>query len=242
MQQLAAWQLAVVAIAGAAGLGMMVSACIRLMSRRSPARAVERPGSALESGAYGVSAPEGVRVFDAWSYRVGARFAGRVRVLVSAHRVVVCGPRVPGHIYDLWIWVQALLLGLVPAALAWALVTLDRRALAFSAGLFVASFVVSILGAGLWPALGELPGIQAGRFPALDLPRSAVSAVRVGAGWSDGGLAVVLAPYRPGIDALAAGRAVSFFGPDERGREVRFALHCYSDAEAEGLAGLLGRE
>lgn len=242
MQQIAEWQLAVVAIAGAVGLGLMVAACVRLMTRRSPSRAMERPGSALESGAYGTAAPEGTRVFDAWSYRVGARFAGRVRVLVSADRVVVCGPRVPGNIYDLWIWAQSLLLGLVPAALAWTLVTLDWRALGISAGLLVASFGISSIGAGLWPALGELPGIQSGRFPALDLPRSAVSAVRIGAGWSDGGLEVVLLPYRRGIDALAAGRAVSFFGPDERGREVRFALHCYSDSDAERLAGLLGGE
>jgi hypothetical protein len=89
--------------------------------------------------------------------------------------------------------------------------------------------------AGLWPGLGEL-AVESGRFRVLEVPIATIRAVDVGPGWSKGGLEVVLFPYRAAIDAMAALRAASFFAPDERGREVRFALHVTSDAAARDLA------
>ena len=63
--------------------------------------------------------------------------------------------------------------------------------------------------------------------------------VDIGKGWSKGGFEVVLFPYKAGIDKLAEGLAVSFFAPDELGREVRFAVDMYSNEQARELAGLL---
>jgi len=99
---------------------------------------------------------------------------------------------------------------------------------------------VSMGGAGLWPGLGELAASPVGGcFKALEFPRDAVSEVDIGKGWSKGGLNVGLWPYVAGIDSMAAGRAVSFFAPDEGGHEARFAVHMHSDEDALELAGLL---
>jgi hypothetical protein len=236
------WQMAITIATAAACLIAMAVAVIRLQTRRGGGTGTERPGTALESGAYGATAAPDQRVTDAWSYRVGARFAGRVRIVTGPERIVVCGPRVPGNLYDVWIWLQALTLALVPALLVLAAVRLDWRALLLALGVFAVSFGIGSVGAGLWPGLGELPGIEAGRYPALDFPRSSVRDVKIGAGWADGGLGIVLLPYRAPIDAIARNRAVSWWAVDERGREVRFALHCSSDEAAKALAADLRGE
>jgi hypothetical protein len=57
--------------------------------------------------------------------------------------------------------------------------------------------------------------------------------------WQQIVIAVVLLPYRAGIDKLAAGVAVSFFAPDEFGREVRFAIDTYAPERARALTELL---
>ena len=49
----------------------------------------------------------------------------------------------------------------------------------------------------------------------------------------------MLFPYKAGVDRMAAWRAVSFFAPDESGREVRFAVHTCSDEDADELSGML---
>ena len=85
----------------------------------------------------------------------------------------------------------------------------------------------------------ELPSVEAGRFTALEFPLRFVRDVSVGKGWSAGGLDVVLLPYRPMVDKMAARRAVSFFGPDETTHEVRFALHMTSEAAAQELVELI---
>ena len=61
----------------------------------------------------------------------------------------------------------------------------------------------------------------------------------IGKGWSNGGLAVVLPPYKPMVDKMADRRAVSFFAPDETKHEVRYALHMTSEVDAQELADLL---
>jgi hypothetical protein len=232
------WQIIVIALVALVSVSWMSLAIARLFSRPASGRASIRPGIAVESGLVGGSIPEGARVFDGWSYRVGARFAGRVRITVYEDRVAVAGPRVPRWLYELWIWAQGLLLALVPPALVAAAVTLDWRWLVAAIGLWIASFGVSFGGAGLWPGLGEVSNDR-GYFKAVEFPRSSVREVDVGKGWAKGGLEVVLLPYVAGIDQMAAGRAVSFFAPDELGREVRFAIDVYTEEYARELAELL---
>lgn len=236
------WQGIVIAAVGAASLGVMCWAIRGLFSRRAETKALLRQGTPLESGLVSGRVPEGARAFDGWAYRVGARFAGRVRIVIYPDRVAVAGPRVPRSLYEAWIWTQGILLALVPPALVASVVMLDWRWLLVSIALFIVSFGVSSGGAGLWPGLGELEAVGAGGcFKALEFPRTSVREVDIGAGWSKGGLEVVLFPYKAGVDQMAAGRAVSFFAPDEYGREVRFAIHAYSDEDAGALADLLRR-
>lgn len=236
---MAAWQIATVAITAVACVGGMSVTVWRLFARTSAGVGVARAGSAAESGLYAAQAPAGAQVFDGFSYRVSARFAGRSRVVLDGDRIAFCGPRGPRALYAFWIWLQALLMAAAPVALVWAAVTLDWRPLLWAAGLVVASTLVMAIGAGVWPGLGEVPGLTDGHYPALEMSRSAVRDVKVGPGWADGGLAVVLLPYVRPIDALAEGHAVSWWGPDEHGKEVRFALHCYDSEQARELAILL---
>ena len=232
------WQWIVIAVVALASLGRMAAAVVGLFSRRAEATAVVREATAAESALVGSIFPEGARAFDAWSYRVGARFAGRVRVVVYEETIAVAGPRVPRGLYRVWIWVQAIVLATIPPVLAAALVYLDWRWLVTAVGLFFLNWLISAGGAGLWPGLGELPSVETGHFTALEFPLRFVRDVSVGKGWSAGGLDVVLLPYRPMVDKMAARRAVSFFGPDETTHEVRFALHMTSEAAAQELVEL----
>jgi len=238
MLDLQAWKLIVIALVAVAAVGGMSLALVRLFSRRAPDRANLRRATAIESGLVEGVVPEDARVFDGWSYRVGARFAGRVRIAVYEDRVAVGGPRVPRPLYEAWMWVQGLLLALVAPALVAAVVALDWRWLVTAIALLMVSLAISGGGAGLWPGLGEVLHDK-GYLKALEFPRSSVREVDIGKGWAKGGLEVVLLPYRAGIDKLAEGLAVSFFAPDEFGREVRFAMDMYTPERARELAGLL---
>jgi len=234
------WQLVSRALATLGSLAWMSAAIVRLFSSRSAGVASVREATDVESALVGAAVPDGARVFDAWSYRVGARFAGRIRIAVYPDRVVVAGPRVPRALYQLWVWIQGLLLALVlPAALTAAL-TLRGSWLLAAGALFALSFAVSMGGAGLRPGLDELFVDEIGRFRALEFPRTSVREVDIGKGWSKGGFDVVLFPYKAGIDAMSEGNAVSFFAPDESGREVRFAMTVYPADGARELADLLG--
>jgi hypothetical protein len=233
------WKQIVIGIVALVSVGWMSFAIVRLFSRPASGKATMRKATAVESGLVGGTVPEGARVFDVWAFRVGARFAGRVRIAVYDDRVAVAGPRVPRWLYEVWIWVQGLLLALVPAALTGAIVALDWRWLVAAIAIFIVSFGISFGGAGLWPGLGEILQEEEGYFKALEFPRSLVREVDIGKGWSKGGLEVVLFPYRAGVDQMAKGKAVSFFAPDEAGREVRFAMDMYSEERARELSELL---
>jgi hypothetical protein len=220
-------------------VGGMSLTVARMFGRSADAPATIREATAFESAAVGADAPTGAKAFDAFSYRVPARVAGRSRVVVFGDRVSVTGPRVPLALYQSWIWVQALLLALVPVALIVAVVKLEWRWLLLAVGVFVVGQLVSALGAGIWPGLGEMDYIAQGRFTAVEFPRSQVHDVKIGEGWADGGIDLVLLPVKGGIDAMSANRAVSFYAPDEHGRDVRYALHMTSEDDATELAGLL---
>ena len=238
MFDLQSWQWIVVTVVAVAAVGAMSLALVRLFSRPAAGRAVLRKATAVESGLVEGVVPEGARVFDGWSYRVGARFAGRVRIAVYEDRVAVGGPRVPRPLFEVWMWAQGLLLALVAPALVAAVVALDGRWLVAAIALWIVSLGISFGGAGLWPGLGEVLHEQ-GYLKALEFPRASVREVDVGKGWAKGGLEIVLLPYRAGIDKMAEGLAVSFFAPDELGREVRFAMDMYTHERARELAALL---
>lgn len=233
------WQLGTLGFVALVSVGWMGLAIVRLLTRRASCTAVLRQATDVESALVGGTVPDGARIFDGWSYRVGARFAGRVRVAVYSDRIAVAGPRVPRWVYATWIWVQGLALSLaIPAAVA-AIIMMDWRWLLVGLGLFVGSFAVSMGGAGLWPGLGELFVDGLGHFKAMEFPRTSVLDVDIGEGWSKGGLGVVLFPYKAGVDKMSAGRAVSFFAPDEFGHEVRFAVDVFTKDRACELRDLL---
>jgi len=234
------WQLVAIATIAVVSAGWMSLALVRLFSRRASGKAVVRKATAIESGLVGGTVPEEAAVFDGWSYRVGARFAGRIRIAVYDDRVAVAGPRVPRGLYEAWMWVQGLLLALVPPAAVAAVVTLDWRWIVAAIVIFISSFGISFGGAGLWPGLGEVLD-EKGYFKALEFPRTSVREVDIGKGWAKGGLEVVLLPYKAGVDKMAEGLAVSFFAPDEVGREVRFAMDMYTKEHARELAEMLER-
>jgi hypothetical protein len=235
---LESWQWITSAVVAVVAAGVMSFSIIRLFSRKASVRATLRRASRVESGLFEATAPKGARVFDGWAYRMGARFAGRTRLVVYEDRVAVAGPRVPRRLYEIWVWVQGVLLALVIPLLVTAIVAMDWRWLVAAVVAFILSFGISFGGAGLWPGLGELFE-EEGCFMAVEFPRDSVREVDVGKGWAKGGFEVVLFPYKVGIDKMSEGIAVSFFAPDEHGHEVRFALAMYTADHARELAETL---
>lgn len=241
MFRMAEWQWMTVGLVALVCVGGMAWTVYGIFSRRAGAPAVLREATAFESARAGSTAPEGASAFDGYSYRVPGRMAGRVRMVVDGDRVSISGPRVPSVLYQLWIWFQALTLALVPAAIVAAAVKLDWRWLLAALGIFLISWTVSCIGAVAWPGLGELDYIEKGRFKAVEFPVTAVHDIKVGKGWSDGGIDVVLLPYKAGIDVMAGDKAISFFAPDDEGRDVRYAIHMPADVDVAEVVSLLTR-
>jgi len=232
------WQWITCLVTAGLAVGAMVAALSWTFYRQAPTRATVRKSSRVESALVGGTVPDGARVFDAWAYRLGARFAGRVRVAVYEDRVAIAGPRVPRLLYLAWMWVQCLLLALVIPLLVAAVVNLDWRWLVVAVVAFFLSFGISFGGAGLWPGLGEILDDE-GYFKALEFPRESVREVDIGKGWSKGGFGFLLFPYKPAIDKMSEDLTVSFFSPDEDGREVRVAVAMYTSESARELAEIL---
>lgn len=239
MFKMQTWQLVIVLVVAVACVGYMAVTIVRMFSKPAAGTAVVRPSTPVETGLFGAEVPSGARVFDGWSYRTPARYAGRVRVVVTDETVTIAGPRAPKPLYAIWIWLQGITLALVPAALVLAAVKLDWRALLLALGVFVVSAVVMAIGAGVWPGLGETVLVAEGTFEATDIPLDTVGRVTIGEGWARDGLRLVIAPYAPGIDALAATRAVCFNAPDGFGYDRSWAIHMLSDDDARELSGLL---
>ena len=232
---------AVVGVVAVVAVGWMVANIWRLYSRKAGTAATIRAATDGESGLYGAQVPAGARVFDAFSYRVGARFAGRVRIVVDADTLSVAGPRAPKVLYAVWIGFQGLPLACVAPAAVAGVVFLDWRWGLAALGLLVVSVAAMAVGAGVWPGMGEVEWLSTdGHFKALELPVDSVNDVRVGAGWARGGLGAITVLYERAIDRLASKRGVSFYAPDEDGREVTYAFHLLSDEQSEELVALLG--
>lgn len=233
------WQYVVVGIVALACVGAMSWTVSGIFARRAASPATLREATAFESAAASAEAPAGALALDGFSYRVPARLAGRLRVVVLEGTVSLAGPRVASGPYQSWIWAQALVLALVPVALVTAAVKLDWRWLAVAVGVLAVQLAFSSLLAAAWPGIGELDWLSAGRFRAVEFPVAAVSDVKIGVGWADGGIDVVLLPVKAGIDAMSKDHAVSFFAPDEDGREVRYAVHFPRSEDATALAEAL---
>ena len=240
MLKMQTWQLIVVAAATLLCAGSMSVTIVRMLGRTTTGTATIRPSAPIETGLVGATPGTGERVFDGFSYRLTARYAGRVRVVVRDETVTVAGPRAPRGLYVIWIWLQGLTLALVPPALVLAAVKLDWRALVLALGIFVVSALVMAIGAGVWPGMGETMFVGEGHFEATEIPLSAVSNVTIGENWARDGMRLVIAPYAPGIDALAAKRAVCFNAPDGFGHDASWAIHMLSDEDAAELFTLLG--
>lgn len=234
MLEMQVWQGIVLGIVALVCVGGMSLTIGRMLSRPARGTARIRPSTALEAGLVGATPAEGERAWDAFSYRTTARYAGRVRVVLRASEgtLTVSGPRAPRGLYALWIWPQGLTLALVPPALVLAIVKLDWQALLLAIGIFVVSSIIMAIGAGVWPGLGETMWVAGGRFDATEIPLSAIARVTLGTEWARDGLRLVIAPYAPGIDGLAKGRAVCFNAPDGYGHDASWGLHLLSDEQA----------
>ena len=209
MFEMQTWQAIVVGLVALVCVGYMSLTIARMMGRDSATPDGAREATAFESSLVGAEAPDSAKAFDGFSYRVAARFAGKVRVLVDGERVSVAGPRVPRGIYVFWILAPGPAAGARPGRVG------ARRGQVGLAGIGSGTRRrccelrgPSSLGAGLWPGLGEMPYLTTGRHQAVDFPLSSVSEVKVGPGWADGGLQVVLLPYTGAIDQLATDHAV----------------------------------
>jgi hypothetical protein len=177
---------------------------------------------------------------EAYSYRVSARFGGRVWVTFKEGTVFVTGPRVPLPVYRLWIAAQALLLALVVLALVAAVALWDGRCLIAALGLLLVHLAVSGFGAGcLWEIMDLSAFAQGTRGETVSFPLSQVRDVRVGAGWARRGMWLLLLPYFKAIDSLARGLAVSFVAPAGTPDGCVYALHMGTPEDAQTLAALL---
>lgn len=233
------WQLIIVATAAVACVGYMSFTILRMLGRHAQAEATIRHSTPLETGLVATVPAEGERAFDGFAYRLTARYAGRVRVVVRENTVTVAGPRAPRGLYALWIWLQGLTLALVPPTLVLAAVKLDWRALLLALGIMIVSTLFMAIGAGVWPGMGETVFVGEGRFDATEIPLSAVRDVTIGDDWARGGMRLVIAPYAGGIDKLAKDFAVCFDAPDGAGHDASWGIHMLSKEDALALRDLL---
>lgn len=177
---------------------------------------------------------------EAYAYRVSARFGGRVLVSISDGSVTIVGPRVGLAVYRLWILGQALLLALALAGLVLAPVLWQWTMLLVAAGALLAHLAVGGFGAAsLWEIANLTAFGEGARGETVSFPLSAIRDVRIGAGWARRGMWLLLLPWLAGINAMAAGVAVSFVAPDGTADGGVFALHLRSPEEAQSLANRL---
>lgn len=177
---------------------------------------------------------------EGYSYRVGARFGGRVWITVAAAGVSVTGPRVPPGLYRAWIAAQVVLLVGAAGCLVAAAVLLSWQMLVIALGLLVAHFAAGGVGAGcLWEMQNLVSFMQGTRGETQAFRLDEVQDVRIGAGWARRGMWLMLLPYFKGIDAMARNVCVSFVAPNGTPGGGVYALHMRTAEEAQRLAGLL---
>jgi hypothetical protein len=182
--------------------------------------------------------------FEAYSYRVSARFGSRVRLSIADGSVTITGPRVSLIVYRSWIAAQAVLLASAFVALVVALILWDWRGLVAALFLLLLHLAVSGFGAGcLWELANLIAFLEGTSGETASFPLDTVNRVRVGKGWARRGMWLLILPYVAGINRLAEGFCVSFEAPDgETSRKVVYALHMQTPEAARALAGLLERD
>lgn len=186
---------------------------------------------------------EQIVTFEAYSYRVSARFGSRCRVTVGEGMVSVTGPRLGLGVYRLWVAAQAVLLVLMVLALASALIFWNGWMLLGALVLLLCHLAVSGFGAGcLWEMQNLIAFLEGSSGETVEFPAGEVQDVRVGAGWARRGMGLLILPYVAGINSLAKGHAVSFIAPDGTPDGGVYALHLRTPEEAQALASLLGGE
>jgi hypothetical protein len=179
--------------------------------------------------------------FEAYSYRVGARFGGHIWIEVDEDKVNISGPRVASPVYSLWIVVQVIVFwSSIPAIVA-AVIFKDWRYLLLALGIIFVHWVISSMGAGcLWELENMMGFFASSRGKTVIISRRAVKRVKIGRGWARNGLWLAIPIYVPLINALAKDSVVSFESPDrEMGKDVVFAFHLRTKEEASNLATLL---
>lgn len=184
-----------------------------------------------------------VVTFEAYSYRVSARFGSRCQVTVGEGMVSITGPRLGLGIYRLWVTTQAVLLTLVVFALALAIILWNGWMLLGALALLLCHLAVSGFGAGcLWEMQDLTAFLKGSRGETVEFPVGEVQDVRIGAGWARRGMWLLILPYVAGINSMAQGHAVSFIAPDGTPNDGIYALHLRTSEEAQALASLLGGE
>lgn len=186
---------------------------------------------------------EQAAAFEAYSYRVSARFGSRVQVAVGDNTVTVTGPRLGLTVYRLWIAVQIALLTAVFLAVLGALLVWGWRGFLAAFLLLLAHLAAGGFGAGcLWEAANLNAFAQGTRAETVTFPLDSVKRIKIGKGWARKGMWLLIFPYVGGINSLAEGICVSFEAADgDTGREVVYALHMQTREDAQALAGLLER-
>jgi hypothetical protein len=112
-----------------------------------------------------------VTTFEAYSYRVSARFGGRVQVAVGDGTVTITGPRLSLTVYRLWIVVQAVLLTLTFLAFLAALAFGNWRGLLAATLLLVMHLAAGGFGAGcLWELANLTAFIEGARGISTTFP------------------------------------------------------------------------
>jgi hypothetical protein len=174
------------------------------------------------------------QLFQAYSYRVQARFGSVLNLVIKDFQVTITGPRLAPGLYDFWLYAQAVLLVGCIASILLSLVFWSWIWLVAGIALFVLHFLGGGIGAGcLWEMEKLIQFGQGKDGSSVTFDKSQVKDIKVGAGWARGSIAWIIAPYVPGINKMAKDMAVSFLAPDGvKPGDTVYALHFRSVDDA----------
>jgi hypothetical protein len=173
-------------------------------------------------------------LMQAYSYRVQARFGSVLILDIKGDEIAITGPRLAPGLYNFWLYGQGVMLIGVILSLLISVILWSWVWLVASIVLFVLHFMGGGIGAGCLWEMEKLIQFGKGKDGStVSFKRTQVREVKVGAGWARGALAWIIAPYVPGINAMAKDMAVSFLAPDgEQPGDTVYALHFRTVADA----------
>jgi hypothetical protein len=181
--------------------------------------------------------------FEAYSYRVQARFGSRVQIHIEDGTFMITGSRISAGVYSFWLAVQKILLPIIVLLFIFSLILWNINYLFAGVVLLIFHGCFGGFGAGcLWELQSLIDFGNNSKGTMLSLPLTDIREIRIGKGWARYGMNLAIAPYIPGINAMAEGLAVSFEAPDpETGKTIVFGLHMRSKEQAAELASALQR-